>query len=589
VRIGGRSKSECLKECNLRILAHKLARTKHEKAKLSDLITKKQGLEEDLLLAMGKLTQANTSTFEAYLRENVEHWGNYIFGEPAEEGWTKVEAKSKDEVVQKWIMAGQRPREGHEPRSMQDLMACDVATTTTEERYAIVSFLNIDYNTELEKGLMAALSAHQDLEKERYEIQDDKNLRILQDANVIGLTTTGLAKNLHLLRKLGSKVLVCEEAGEVLEAHLLTCFLPSMQHVVLIGDHQQLRPGIANYDLSSESVYGKQFSFDVSLFERLINPQPGLQRLPYSTLETQRRMHPSVSRLIRDTLYPDLEDADNVAEYPEVVGMRKRLYWLDHRHREGANDGEDISTSKWNDFEIQMVTGIVKHIISQGVYEPEDIAVLTPYVSQLSHLRQELGKTHAVVLGELDLEELEEHSSIKGGSDAGGDGLVVVQTTLLKSLRLATVDNFQGEEAKIIILSLVRSNPEKNCGFLRTENRINVALSRAQHGMYIIGDSETASARSKMWAEVAAMLSEDNNIGTSLELQCPRHKDSSITISKPEDFLLRAPEGGCDKPCGEELDCGHACPTKCHSEVMHRAVRCMQKCTKVLTACSHAW
>lgn len=56
--------------------------------------------------------------------------------------------------------------------------------------------------------------------------------------------------------------------------------------------------------------------------------------------------------------------------------------------------------------------------------------------------------------------------------------------TLLQILRLATVDNFQGEEAKVIIVSLVRRNHNHKAGFLRTENCINVLLSRTQHGMY---------------------------------------------------------------------------------------------------------
>ena len=63
---------------------------------------------------------------------------------------------------------------------------------------------------------------------------------------------------------------------------------------------------------------------------------------------------------------------------------------------------------------------------------------------------------------------------------------------LSELLRVATVDNFQGEEAKVIIVSLVRSNNEKKVGFLRTTNRINVLLSRAQHGMYLIGNADTS-------------------------------------------------------------------------------------------------
>ena len=53
------------------------------------------------------------------------------------------------------------------------------------------------------------------------------------------------------------------------------------------------------------------------------------------------------------------------------------------------------------------------------------------------------------------------------------------------------MDNFQREEAKVIVISLVRSNDERKCGFLKTSNRINVLLSRARHGIYIIGNIYT--------------------------------------------------------------------------------------------------
>ena len=41
-------------------------------------------------------------------------------------------------------------------------------------------------------------------------------------------------------------------------------------------------------------------------------------------------------------------------------------------------------------------------------------------------------------------------------------------------------------------------------GFLKTSNRINVMLSRAKHGMYILGHADTliASKKSTMWRQV---------------------------------------------------------------------------------------
>src|SRR5258708_2330707 len=102
-------------------------------------------------------------------------------------------------------------------------------------------------------------------------------------------------------------------------------------------------------------------------------------------------------------------------------------------------------------------------------------------------------------------------------------------------LRIATVDNFQGEEAKVIIVSLVRSNKEKKVGFLRTTNRINVLLSRAQHGMYLIGNTDTYS-NVPMWAQVLHMLQATDSVGKAIGLCCPRHLDTEMQAFEPIDF-----------------------------------------------------
>ena len=40
-------------------------------------------------------------------------------------------------------------------------------------------------------------------------------------------------------------------------------------------------------------------------------------------------------------------------------------------------------------------------------------------------------------------------------------------------------------------MSLVRSNKEGRAGFLNTSNRVNVLLSRAEHGMVLCGNAKT--------------------------------------------------------------------------------------------------
>lgn len=132
---------------------------------------------------------------------------------------------------------------------------------------------------------------------------------------------------------------------------------------------------------------------------------------------------------------------------------------------------------------------LVNHLIQQGTYKSGEIAVLTPYLAQLHKLRDRLSQSFAIILGERDQDDLD-----KAGfeTDEAGAKNPVARTTLLQTLRVATIDNFQGEEAKVVVISLVRSNARNKCGFLRTSNRINVLLSWAKHGMYIIGNSETS-------------------------------------------------------------------------------------------------
>jgi superfamily I DNA and/or RNA helicase len=100
-------------------------------------------------------------------------------------------------------------------------------------------------------------------------------------------------------------------------------------------------------------------------------------------------------------------------------------------------------------------------------------------------------------------------------------------------LRIATVDNFQGEEAKVIIISLVRSNMDSKVGFLKTSNRINVLLSRAKHGMYLIGNSRTY-ANVPMWSKLG-MLRMTDSVGSKFSLHCDRHQETDAMVATPED------------------------------------------------------
>ncbi|KAF0645876.1 hypothetical protein FPSE5266_03839 [Fusarium pseudograminearum] len=540
IRMGSRSKSERLQNLNLRTIAKEASLTKSERSSLWEA---DQGIREDVdegrkLLRELAVCQSWTSVkalmSSEYPRQHMEMFGD------DRDGWKTV-IHQPEMVIHRWLQGGINT--GANPRQLEQLKHVPLQSLSRDERTILHRHWVKSIRDPIITKLARLNKQYNDDVTRKDEIRGDIDLRCLNEADIVGVTTTGLARNLTLLRKLRCKVLLCEEAGEVLEAHNLTALLPSIEHTILIGDHLQLRPQIQNYDLQSTNPRGKQFSLDVSLFERLVEPSHDTAvKIPYSVLETQRRMHPSIAELVRSTLYPSLKDSENVEEYPQVVGMRRRLFWFDHDHPETANDNESTSTSKSNSFEVDMTASLVSHLSQQGKYGAGDIAVLTPYLGQLQLLRRRMESMFEICVNDRDEDELE--AIEEEGTDTKTPNFSALRkTTLLKTVRVATVDNFQGEEAKIIVISLVRSNPQQECGFLKTSNRINVLLSRAQHGMYIIGN-QSSYERVPMWAGVIKILAAGENIGTKLELQCPRHPETPALVSHPEHFSQMSPEGG---------------------------------------------
>lgn len=584
IRLGSRSKSELLRDLNLRHVTQEMEQTKTEKHDKWVLYT---ALDEDVKEIEGLLSGLNNPNSWTNIKAHLEdkHYVHFqeLFGLGFDEDGFRTVRGKKYNLVSSWLKGA--PKSASSKRSVSELLKLSLREMSASERKAIHSYWIEQRTAKLQNDLLSALDFYHNRKAALDKCNQELNLRCLLQAHVIGVTTSGLAGNLDVLRRVRAKVMVCEEAAEVLEAHTLTAFLPSVEHAILIGDHEQLRPHINNYELQHDHPKGEKFSLDISLFERLVDPQSGFLKVPYTTLKTQRRMHPSIAELVRVTLYPRLEDHSSVSEYPAVDGMRDRLFWLNHQEKEDLPDSSEIlSLSKINSFEADLVTTLVSHLVRQGTYGTEDIAVLTPYLGQLQKIKRRLKSSFEIVLGDRDLEDLE----TQGLKDDDTDSKVNVQkTSLNNAIRVATVDNFQGEEAKVVIVSLVRSNEKRKCGFLKTSNRINVLLSRARHGMYIIGNAHTAGSV-PMWSEVITILENHGNIGQTLALCCPRHKETLIEVSKPDDFAIFSPEGGCDRKCSSRLLCGHSCPNKCHAEPLHNAVHCLERCPRLKKGCLHS-
>ena len=371
------------------------------------------------------------------------------------------------------------------------------------------------------------------------EINQEINLAAIANSHVVGMTTTGAAKYSYILKHLHPKIVIVEEAAEVLESHIITSLCPSVQQLILIGDHKQLQPKPTYYELE------EKYNFHISLFERLAK-----NGMPVTTLDVQHRMRPEIARIVGNHIYDELKDHPTVEEYDCIKGVGKNLFFIDHDKLEnGSLTGDSRSHS--NTFEANYVVSLTRYFLKQG-YIPSQITILTMYRGQLIEIKQKMGR-----------------------KEFGG-------------VRVAAVDDFQGEENDIIILSLVRSNKKNIIGFLKVENRVCVSLSRAKKGMYVIGNFSMLRNKEKTkWPAILAELDGKGFVGSGLPLCCQIHPKEVIIAKAPDDFS-KCPEGGCLKQCNSRLECGHVCRSPCHPiDREHKKMyKCQQECCKDLP-CGH--
>lgn len=482
------------------------------------------------------------------------------------------------------VLAWQEPASD---RPLEELLRLNDAWGLSRvERQRLLAHWRAELLPDLHRALCTAIQHYMEASDSLRQAQNDMDLLLLRRARVIGMTTSGMAAKQKLIRAVGAKIIVCEEAAEVLEAHVLASLTPQAEHLILVGDHEQLRPKVDAYELSIDSK--RSFNLDLSLFERLVRQNS----FPVATLALQHRMRPAISDLIRSTIYPQLQDHESVLQYDEVRGMDGSLYFMTHEVPEGGADDE--TSSKYNDHEVQLVVGLTKYLIQQGYTAPEDIAVLTPYLGQLARLRRALAAVNLLVaVGERDAEQLVELEADEADRQVAGgrqprDAKGAVEVSLSSSVRITTIDNFQGEEATVVIISLVRSNSDNNVGFVKSRNRTNVLLSRAKHGMYIIGNAACLEGANgaDMWHQVLRMLREHSALGDALRLRCQNHGE--LTCVRNGDGFDAVADGGCARSCGARLECGHSCPRMCHADdPNHTLHKCRERCARLQHPCQH--
>ncbi|KAF8213839.1 P-loop containing nucleoside triphosphate hydrolase protein [Mycena galopus ATCC 62051] len=490
---------------------------------------------------------------------------------PSEDGMTYVGKDGKEIGKDYLLTQWQQGRDAGIFKAHPDILAAaEIWGMDRAKRAAKIAEWTTAFRNDQIAEIVRIGKTYNERQKELDGMFNQAQVSILQSKRIIGCTTTAAAKYTKDIQTASPQVLIVEEAGEILESHVITALGRNTKQMILIGEHHflQLRPKVNNYLLTIEK--GDGYDLNRSLFERLV-----LGGYPHEVLSQQHRMRPEISALVRSLTYPDLIDAPSTMNRPNLRGVRDNLVFIDHDKPEDENSrfknqSEVVGSksSKRNTHEAKMVLKIVKYLGQQG-YGTDKLVVLTPYLGQLAELQTILKEENDPVLNDLDSYDLVSAGLLPQAS---------AQISKPK-LRLATIDNYQGEESDIVISCLTRSNSSHDIGFMFSPERLNVLLSRARNASIMVGNSDTFlnSRKGKdLWTKYFSLLKNGGHIYDGLPVRCERHPDRTVILKSPIDFENECPDGGCKEPCGTILNCDlHRCPSKCHQLSDHSKMDCL--------------
>ncbi|XP_027022292.2 putative helicase mov-10-B.1 [Tachysurus fulvidraco] len=272
-----------------------------------------------------------------------------------------------------------------------------------------------------------------------------------------------------------------DEAGHAVECETIIA-IAGLLHaetgmLVLAGDPKQLGPIL-------RSPNAIKYGLGLSLLERLMTKnslynrtENGFNSNYVTKLLRNYRSHRAILRCPNEMFYngelQPCADEFSTSFYCYWEHLPKKGFPLIFHGVSGKDERESNSPSFFNTSEITVVVDYLKKLLltqgKKGIarISPKDIGIITPYRKQVEKLRK------AIIKCDRELKVFENIEHLKVGS----------------------VEEFQGQERRVIIVSTVRSNSEYltldkefNIGFLKNEKRFNVAVTRARALLIIVGN-----------------------------------------------------------------------------------------------------
>jgi hypothetical protein len=356
-------------------------------------------------------------------------------------------------------------------------------------------------------------------------------------------------------------IVIVDEVSKATPPELILPMLLG-EKAILVGDHRQLPPmfrerdgafqgAVEDGEVREEELETYKRMVTASLFQELFEQAADSIK---ATLWTQYRMHPDVMDAVNQFYEGRLEAGptrqklaaarshhlDVQTPAGKLVSPDQHLIWIDSSRGPAGEPAweEQHGSSKVNGLEVQLVVDCLlrlgEALVAQGYGATRKVAVGANRgdMTWFQALRSALPKVPEHTLRELFAERrvrMQGNALAADGTAHEGEvevrsqkevGVITIYGAQLKALRRRidaarskykelfasmdlrtnTVDRFQGMEKPIIIVSLVRSKPNGGLGrFVREYQRINVAISRAQQLLVVVGAEET-------WDRVAVPL-----------------------------------------------------------------------------------
>ncbi len=237
--------------------------------------------------------------------------------------------------------------------------------------------------------------------------------------------------------------MIIDEATQALEPEALIPMKFSPKICIQVGDTKQLGPTV----ISKEILSNKMYNFGHSMMYRLIE----VCDQQYKILNLQYRMHRDICSWPSRQYYNNILETASALESRQPIlkahvysKLKKPLVFFDVK---GVEEKSPHTKSTANQEEANVISTIVNYLLQNGINK-EQIGVITFYKDQVVSLKRSFNYQLYQIIN--------------------------------------TVDSFQGDERDIILISAVRTC--SSVGFLEDAKRINVAITRAKHHLFIFGN-----------------------------------------------------------------------------------------------------